>query len=70
MKTPRTTEGRVLTFLLSLYGLGVLGYITATLASFFVGRDAQKPAGPLAGSGDLDRVLREVRAIRAELQRQ
>ena len=67
---PHTTEGRVLTFLLSLYGLGVLGYITATLASFFVGRDAQKPAGPLAGSGDLDRVLREVRAIRTELQRQ
>ena len=67
---PHTTEGRLLTLLLSLYGLGVLGYITATLASFFVGRDAQRPAGPLAGSRDLDLVLREVRALRADLQRQ
>ena len=65
---PRTTEGRLLTLLLSLYGLGVLGYITATLASFFVGRDAQKPSGPLAGSSDLEQVLREVRALRLELQ--
>jgi len=65
---PRTTEGRLLTLLLSLYGLGVLGYITATLASFFVGRDAQKPSGPLAGSGELEQVLREVRALRLEVQ--
>ena len=38
---PATTEGRVLTVLLSLYGLAVFGYITAAFASFFVGRDAE-----------------------------
>lgn len=37
---PRTAEGRVLTLLLSVYGLAVFGYITAALASFFVDRDA------------------------------
>ena len=36
---PVTGEGRVLGWLLSLYGLGVFGYLTATLASHFIDRD-------------------------------
>ena len=36
---PRTTSGRALCLLLSMYGLAVFGYITAALASYFVGRD-------------------------------
>ena len=66
---PRTTEGRVLTFLLSLYGLAVLGYITATLASFFVGRDANEKSGPVAGARQLEQLSEEVRALRRELAR-
>jgi voltage-gated potassium channel len=65
---PSTTEGRVLAMLLAVYGLAVFGYITATFASFFVGRDAEEKAGPVAGSDDLKRVLEEVRALRAELR--
>ncbi len=42
---PRTAEGRVLCFLLSLYGFAVFGYITAAFASFFVGRDAERREG-------------------------
>jgi voltage-gated potassium channel len=34
---PRTTEGRVLCLMLGLYSFSVLGYITATLASLFLG---------------------------------
>ena len=64
---PATTEGRVLAMLLALYGLAMFGYITATFASFFVGRDAQAAAGPIAGSRDIDRILGELRALRAEL---
>ena len=37
---PRTTEGRVLAILLALYSLGVFGYITAMLASYFIGEAA------------------------------
>lgn len=37
---PVTGEGRLLGWLLSLYGLGVFGYLTATLASHFVGRES------------------------------
>jgi len=33
---PRTGAGRALTLFLSLYSVGVFGYITASLASFFV----------------------------------
>lgn len=64
---PVTTEGRVLAMLLAVYGLAMFGYITATFASFFVGRDAEEAAGPVAGGGDLKQVLKEVRALRAEL---
>lgn len=65
---PQTTEGRILTFLLSLYGLAILGYVTATLASFFVGRDAQEAKGPIAGNSDMKRLLREVRSLRMDLE--
>lgn len=65
---PTTTEGRVLTFLLSLYGLAVLGYITATLASFFVGRDAEEKRGPVAGSHDVAALAAEIRALRRQLE--
>jgi len=66
---PATTEGRVLTVLLSLYGFATFGYITATFASFFVGRDAQDKNGPVAGSDEIAALTREVRALRAEIQR-
>ena len=36
---PATGEGKVLGWLLSLFGLGVFGYLTATLASHFIERD-------------------------------
>jgi voltage-gated potassium channel len=39
---PQSPEGRVLTLFLSLYALGILGYIAASLAAFFVGRDSAK----------------------------
>jgi voltage-gated potassium channel len=64
---PVTTEGRVLALLLSIYGLAVFGYITASFASFFVGRDAEESGGPVAGSGELQELLREVRELRAEI---
>jgi voltage-gated potassium channel len=42
---PASTEGRLLGWLLSLYGLAVFGYLTATLASHFIGQDRTKDAG-------------------------
>jgi voltage-gated potassium channel len=65
---PRTPEGRVLCFLLSLYGFGVFGYVTATLATFFVGRDAADGRAELAGAHSLDELKAEVAALRAEIR--
>ncbi|MEO6225329.1 MAG: ion transporter [Sphingomicrobium sp.] len=65
---PATSEGRVLTVLLSLYGFATFGYITATFASFFVGRDAQAKDGPVAGSSEVQMLIKEVQAMRAALQ--
>lgn len=57
---PHTAEGRILCVLLSLYGFGVFGYITATLASFFVGRDAEEKDAPVAGSEEIKQLRKEI----------
>jgi voltage-gated potassium channel len=60
---PQTNAGRTLCILLSLYAFAVFGYVTALLASFFVGRDvAGKATDPAT-----ERVLAELRTLRAEL---
>lgn len=38
---PRSAEGRLLCLGLSIYAFAVFGYLTAALASFFIGRDQQ-----------------------------
>ncbi len=43
---PVTAEGRILCLLLSIYAISVLGYIAATLASYFIGRDATEAVRP------------------------
>ena len=65
---PQTGEGRLLCLLLSLYGFAVFGYITASFASFFVGRDAASPEAETAGAGELKALAREIAALRAELR--
>lgn len=47
---PKTAEGRVLCFLLALYAFAVSGYVTATLATFFVAQDAESDDAELAGA--------------------
>jgi voltage-gated potassium channel len=65
---PQTAEGRVLCFILSLYAFGVFGYVTATLASFFVGRDAANAKGEVAGTGEIKQLQTEIRLLRAEIR--
>jgi voltage-gated potassium channel len=65
---PQTGEGRFLTFLLSLYAFAVFGYVTATLATFFIGRDAESAEGELAGAASLDALREEIASLRTEIQ--
>jgi voltage-gated potassium channel len=67
--SPQTVEGRLLTLLLALYAFAVFGYVTAALASFLVGRDAENPSAEVAGSQELRDLREEVAALREELQK-
>lgn len=58
---PRTAEGRFISLLPSIYAFAVFGYITATLASFFIGSDAQ------ADRARADRLEAEIASIRRAL---
>lgn len=62
---PQTGEGRALTFLLGLYGFTVFGYITATLASLFVGADQDRD--PEQGEVNNETLRRELGALRGEI---
>lgn len=39
---PQTAEGRLLCLLLSVYGFSMFGYLTATLATYFVAADSEQ----------------------------
>lgn len=49
---PKSAEGRILCFLLALYAFAVFGYITATLASYFIGADARASGRRDPGKAD------------------
>jgi voltage-gated potassium channel len=66
---PQTGEGRVLCFLLSLYAFSVFGYVTATLATWFVGRDAEDAEGELAGERSVAALRQEIAGLRREVRR-
>lgn len=57
---PLTPEGRGLAFLLALFGYAIFGYVTATLATFFIGRDAEEKDTPVAGARDIVELKKEI----------
>ncbi len=65
---PQTLEGRVLCFIIALYGFAVFGYVTATLATFFVGRDAEDKDSEIVGAEDVLALKTEISALREEIR--
>lgn len=65
---PKTPEGRILCLVLALYAFAVFGYVTATIATFFIGRDAEDDEGELAGAKSIAALQSEIAALRAEIQ--
>lgn len=65
---PRTAEGRALCVLLAVFAFAVFGYVTATLATFFVGRDAESGEAEVAGQRSVELLTDEVRQLREELR--
>jgi voltage-gated potassium channel len=64
---PQTAEGRMLCLLLSLYGFAVFGYVTATLATFFIGRDAENEGAEIASAKAVEQLRGEIAALRMEM---
>jgi voltage-gated potassium channel len=60
---PVTVPGRVLCFCLGLYAFTVFGYVTATLATFFIDRDADAPDAAVAGERSIDAIHDRLDAI-------
>ncbi len=67
---PKTPEGRLLCFLLALYSFTVFGYLTATLASFFVDQDKTRPPAEVEAQGESSPdLLAEMAALNEQLRR-
>lgn len=65
---PKTPEGRLLCFFLALYSFTVFGYVTATLATYFVGRDAADSDSEIASESAIRALRDEVGGLRAEIR--
>jgi voltage-gated potassium channel len=46
---PQTAEGRLLCLMLTVYGFSIFGYVTATIATFFITTDARDQVGSKGG---------------------
>lgn len=64
---PITPEGRGLAFILALFGYAIFGYVTATLATFFIGRDAEEEEAPVAGAKDVEELKKMVASLSQKL---
>ncbi|HEX6966663.1 MAG TPA: ion transporter [Gemmatimonadaceae bacterium] len=65
---PTSPGGRMLALILALYAFTVFGYVTATLASYFIDRDAEEPQASIAGAKTVEALRTEVAALRADIQ--
>lgn len=74
---PRTAEGRALCLFLALYAFAAFGYVTGTIATYFIGRDAEeeRSAGAdvnaqvkAANLDGIEALRREIVALREEIR--
>lgn len=65
---PKTLEARILTVVLSLYAFSVFGYVTAALATFLVGREAEEEGGELPSAKSIAALHEEIVQLRAEVR--
>jgi voltage-gated potassium channel len=64
---PSTPEGRGLAFIIAIFGYTIFGYVTATFATFFIGRDAEEDDAPVAGAKDVAELKAEIKKLSASI---
>ena len=65
---PKTPEGRALCLFLAIYAFAVFGYVTGTIATYFIGRDVEDDRAEVAGQAGLDAMRREIADLRQEIR--
>lgn len=65
---PRTAEGRILSFFLALYAFAIFGYVTASLATFLIGKEAASSDAEVAGASSVEALRREIALLREEVR--
>jgi len=65
---PQSLEGRILCIILSLYAFSVFGYVTAALATFLVGREAEQDKGELPNARSITALHDEITRLREEVR--
>jgi voltage-gated potassium channel len=53
--------------LLAIFGYTIFGYVTATFATFFIGRDAEEENAPVAGAKDVEELKAEIKRLTASI---
>jgi voltage-gated potassium channel len=66
---PKTAEGRTLCLFLAIYAFAVFSYVTGTIATYFIGRDADEEKSDAALQEQLERLAAEVAALRDEVRK-
>lgn len=65
---PKTAEGRTLCLFLAIHAFAVFSYVTGTIATYFIGRDAEEEKPDVALQEQLGRLAEEVAALREEIR--
>ena len=63
---PKTVEGRILCVLLALYAVSVVGYVTATVATFFIDQDVEN--NKILDEQSIQALQIEIKALRSDIQ--
>ena len=65
---PHSLEGRLLCLFLAVYAFAMFGYVTASIATYFVGREAHDERSDIAGGADLRALAGELAALRRKVE--
>jgi voltage-gated potassium channel len=64
---PVTAGGQILCLGISIYAAAMFGYLTAILATLFVGRDAKDPSSEIAGQRSVQDLQQEIVLLRKSI---
>jgi voltage-gated potassium channel len=66
--SPKTTGGLILCLGISVYAAAMFGYLTALLATFFIGNDAKDPKSEIASQKSILEVQQEIAQLRVLIE--